>query len=132
VPPIELRKIAFDEFPPRLREEEPQKPSTKIRTQDDATSTDVARKRKTEPPALSKQLRGDLDSIALKALEKVRARRYGSPSDFAADIGRYLQDETVPRRRCVEPPPLPAWRCDPTDSLQRLATALIEGLQRTS
>ena len=95
VPPIELRKIAFDEFLRRLREEDPQKPSTKIRTQDEATSTDIARKRQTEPPALSKQMRGDLDSIALKALEKDRARRYGSPSDFAADIGRYLQNEPV-------------------------------------
>jgi eukaryotic-like serine/threonine-protein kinase len=95
VPPLELRKIALDEFLRRLREEDPQKPSTKIRTQDEATSTDVARKRQTEPPALSRQLRGDLDLIALKALEKNRARRYGSPSDFAADIGRYLENEPV-------------------------------------
>ena len=72
MPPIELRKIAFEEFLRRLREEEPPKPSTKIRTQDHATSTDVARKRQTEPPALAKQMRGDLDSIALKALEKDR------------------------------------------------------------
>jgi non-specific serine/threonine protein kinase/serine/threonine-protein kinase len=95
VPPIELRKIAFDEFLRRLRDEDPRKPSTRIRTQDEAASTDVARKRRTEPPALSRQLRGDLDTIALKALEKDRARRYGSPSDFAADIGRYLQNEPV-------------------------------------
>jgi tetratricopeptide (TPR) repeat protein len=94
-PPIELRKIAFDEFLRRLREEDPQKPSTKIRTQDAAGSTDLARKRQTEPPALARQMRGDLDSIALKALEKDRARRYGSPSDFAADIGRYLNNEPV-------------------------------------
>jgi eukaryotic-like serine/threonine-protein kinase len=40
-------------------------------------------------------MRGDLDSIALKALEKDRARRYGSPSDFAADIGRHLNNEAV-------------------------------------
>ncbi len=40
-------------------------------------------------------MRGDLDSIALKALEKDRSRRYGSPSDFAADIGRYLKNEAV-------------------------------------
>ena len=40
-------------------------------------------------------MRGDLDAIALKALEKERSRRYGSPSDFAADIGRYLKNETV-------------------------------------
>lgn len=95
VPPIELRKIAFDEFLRRLWEEEPPKPSTKIRTQDPATSTELARKRQIEPLTLAKQVRGDLDSIALKALEKDRSRRYGSPSDFAADIGRYLKNEAV-------------------------------------
>jgi non-specific serine/threonine protein kinase/serine/threonine-protein kinase len=95
VPPLELRRIAFEEFLRRLREEEPSKPSTKIRTQDSATSTEVARNRKTQPLALAKQMRGDLDSIALKALEKERARRYGSPSEFADDIGRYLKNEAV-------------------------------------
>jgi serine/threonine protein kinase len=95
VPPLDLRKIAFDEFLRRLREEEPPKPSTKIRTQDLATSTDLARKRQTEPQSLAKQVRGDLDSIALKALEKDRSQRYGSPSDLAADVARYLNDEAV-------------------------------------
>jgi tetratricopeptide (TPR) repeat protein len=95
MPPIELRKVALDEFLRRLREDEPPKPSTKIRTQDHATSTEVAAKRHTEPPALAKQIRGDLDSIALKALEKDRSRRYGSPSDFGADIERYLRNDPV-------------------------------------
>jgi eukaryotic-like serine/threonine-protein kinase len=94
-PPIEVRRITFEEFLRRLREEEPLKPSTKIRTLDAATSTEMARKRQTDPVALAKQVRGDLDSIALKALEKDRARRYGSPSDLAADIGRYLNHEPV-------------------------------------
>ncbi len=105
VPPIDLRKIALDEFLRRLREEEPPKPSTKIRTQDQATSTDVARKRQTEPLALARLIRGDLDSIALKALEKDRSRRYGSPSDLAADIGRYLKNEAV-----LAVPPSAAYR----------------------
>ena len=94
-PPIDLRKVALDEFLRRLREEEPSKPSTKVRAQDPATSTDVARKRHTEPLTLVRQMRGDLDSIALKALEKDRSRRYGSPSDFAADVGRCLRNEAV-------------------------------------
>jgi tetratricopeptide (TPR) repeat protein len=94
-PPLELRKIAFEEFLRRLREEEPPKPSTRIRTQDPTTSTEVAHKRKTEPIALAKEMRGDLDSIALKTLEKERARRYGSPAELAADIGRYLRNEAV-------------------------------------
>ena len=95
VPPIDLRKIAFEEFLRRLREEEPPKPSTKIRTQDPATSSELAHKRHTEPLTLAKQIRGDLDSIALKALEKDRSRRYGSSSELAADIGRYLRNEAV-------------------------------------
>src|SRR5215469_5481679 len=92
-PPLQLREIAFEEFLRRLREEEPPKPSTKIRTQDRATSVELARRRQTEPLELAKLVRGDLDSIALKALEKERSRRYGSPSDFAADIARYLKSE---------------------------------------
>jgi len=104
-PPLDLRKIAFEEFLRRLREEEPPKPSTKVRTQDPATSTEMARKRQTEPQALARQIRGDLDSIALKALEKDRSRRYGSPSDFAADIGRYLKNEPV-----LAVPPSAAYR----------------------
>ena len=94
-PPIELHKIAFDEFLRRLREDDPPKPSTKFRTQDPATSTDLARKRHTEPPALTKQLQGDLDAITLRALEKERSRRYATPTELAADIGRYLRDEPV-------------------------------------
>jgi serine/threonine protein kinase/tetratricopeptide (TPR) repeat protein len=95
VPPIELRKIAFEEFLRRLREQEPPKPSTKIRTQEPTTVSELARNRQREPRALVKELRGDLDSIALKAIEKDRLRRYSSPSDLAADIGRYLNNQAV-------------------------------------
>jgi serine/threonine protein kinase/Flp pilus assembly protein TadD len=94
-PPIELRKIAFDEYLRRLRDEDPPKPSTKIRTQDAATTTELARRRQTEPATLVKEVGGDLDSIALKALEKDRSRRYGSAEGFAADIARYLRNEAV-------------------------------------
>jgi eukaryotic-like serine/threonine-protein kinase len=55
----------------------------------------VARKRQTDPAALARQLRGELDSIALKALEKERSRRYPSVSELGADINRYLNNETV-------------------------------------
>jgi eukaryotic-like serine/threonine-protein kinase len=105
VPPIQLRRVAFEEFLRRLREDEPAKPSTKIRTQDQATSTDVARKRQSEPLTLYKQMRGELDSVALKALEKDRSRRYGSPSDFAADVARYLNNDAV-----LAVPPSAAYR----------------------
>ena len=94
-PPRDLRGMAFDEFLRRLREDDPPKPSTRLRRLDPAASMEVARERHTEPRALAKQIRGDLDSIVLKALEKDRSRRYGSPSDLAADIGRYLRNEAV-------------------------------------
>ena len=95
VPPLNLRRIAFEELLRRLREEEPPKPSTRVRTQDLAASKDVARNRHTEPLELAKEIRGDLDSIALKALEKEKTGRYGSPSALAADIRRHLNNEAV-------------------------------------
>jgi len=116
-PPIELRKIALDEFLRRLREEDPPKPSTRISTQDRALSTELARKRHTEPHALAKQMRGDLDSIALKALEKDRSRRYDSTSDLAADIRRYLNNEAV-----LAVPPSAAYRA--RKFMRRYRTAL--------
>ncbi len=119
-PPLDLRKIAFEEFLRRLREEEPPKPSTKVRTQDHATSTEVARKRQTEPVALLKQIRGDLDSIALKALEKDRSRRYSSASDFAADIRRYLNNEPV-----IAVPPSAAYRARKFARRYRVALATV-------
>jgi eukaryotic-like serine/threonine-protein kinase len=94
-PPLDLRGIAFDELLRRLRENDSPKPSNRLRRLDPATLTEVARKRRSEPRALVRQIRGDLDAIALKALEKDRSRRYGSPADLAADIGRYLRHEGV-------------------------------------
>jgi tetratricopeptide (TPR) repeat protein len=82
VRPLELHGLPFDEMLRRLREDEPPPPSTKAR-----------------------QLRGDLDAIVLKALEKDRSRRYGSPSDLAADIERYLRNEAV-----LAVPPSAAYR----------------------
>lgn len=93
--PLDLRAVGLEEFLRRLREEDLPKPSTKVSAHDRSTSTEVARKRQSEPHALAKQLRGELDSIALKALEKDRRHRYASPSDFAADINRYLNHEAV-------------------------------------
>jgi serine/threonine protein kinase len=93
--PLELHAVGMEEFLRKLREEDMPKPSTKISTRAPSTSTEVARRRQTEPLALARQLRGELDSIALKALEKERRHRYASASEFAADIKRYLNHETV-------------------------------------
>ena len=90
----QMRTFTFHELLRRLREDEAPGRVPSSALSGDQTLT-AAHSRQTEPGALRKQLRGDLDSIALKALEKDRARRYGSPSEFAADIQRYLRDEPV-------------------------------------
>jgi len=87
----------LDELLRRLREEEPPRPSTKV-TADRDTSAATAEARGTEPKHLVSLLRGDLDWITMKALEKDRARRYGAPSELAADIRRYLNHEPVVAR----------------------------------
>jgi non-specific serine/threonine protein kinase/serine/threonine-protein kinase len=92
--PLDYRKLAFHEVLRKLREEDAPRPSTKLRTLGEESVT-VAKSRRTEPGTLSRQLRGDLDSITLKALEKDRVHRYGAPSDLAADIERYLRNEPV-------------------------------------
>jgi len=91
------QKQALDELLRKLREEEPPRPSTKVGADHD-TSAETAEARGTEPKQLVSTLRGDLDWITMKALEKDRARRYGAPSELAADIRRYLNHEPVVAR----------------------------------
>lgn len=90
----EWKNKPLDEILRRLREEEPPAPSTKVSADCDASST-AAEARGTEAKRLITTLRGDLDWITMKALEKERSRRYASPSDFATDIRRYLNNEAV-------------------------------------
>ncbi len=89
-----LRQAAYDELLRIIREEEPPKPSTRISTLGDKSDT-ISAHRKTDPSHLSKFLRGDLDWIVMKALEKDRRRRYETASGFAEDVQRYLNDEPV-------------------------------------
>jgi serine/threonine protein kinase/Tfp pilus assembly protein PilF len=90
----ELREAGFDEMRRRIREEEPTRPSTKISSMG-ADSQTAARNRRTNVPALKRELRGDLDWITMKALEKGRSRRYGSCAELAADVERFLRKEPV-------------------------------------
>jgi eukaryotic-like serine/threonine-protein kinase len=90
-------KPSLEEWLRQLREEEPPNPSTKV-SGDKDTSSATAGARRTEPKQLISQLRGDLDWIAMKALERDRARRYATPSEMAADLRRYLNDEAVMAR----------------------------------
>jgi eukaryotic-like serine/threonine-protein kinase len=91
------QKQPLDELLRKLREEEPPSPSHKVSAGRD-TSAATAAARGTEPRQLVSLLRGDLDWIAMKALEKDRARRYGAPSELAADLRRYLSHEPVVAR----------------------------------
>ena len=92
--PQELREVGFEAMLRKIRETDPPRPSTKVRSLGNDSNIS-AEQRKEEPRTLERRLRGDLDWITMRALEKDKARRYGSPSDLAADIGRHLRDEPV-------------------------------------
>lgn len=100
----------------RLREVAPARPSVRVLAREDSSS--VAELRGAESTSLARLLRGDLDWITLKALEKERSRRYGSPSDLAADIGRHLNNEAV-----LAVPPSAAYRA--RKFARRYRTALV-------
>jgi eukaryotic-like serine/threonine-protein kinase len=87
----------LDEFLRRLREEEPPRASGKVSADRDSSAAS-ALARGVEPKQLVKLLRGDLDWITMKALERDRDRRYGTPSELAADLRRYLNHEPVVAR----------------------------------
>jgi serine/threonine protein kinase len=116
------RKQRFDEFLRRLREEDPPRPSTKLGMEKE-TSRATAEVRGTEPRQLVSLLLGDLDWITMKALEKDRARRYGTPSELAADIGRYLNHEPVVAR-----PASTGYRLRKYVRRHRVGVALAAGL----
>lgn len=104
-----LQKIALGELARFIREVEPPKPSTRLATLEQArpetpaappsgaggTLATLARSRSTAPEQLVKEVRGELDWLVMKALEKDRARRYETPSSLAEDIGRYLDGQPI-------------------------------------
>ncbi len=95
--PIERKRLkdsALDELLRVIREEEPPLPSTRL-SQSRELLPSVAAQRHTEPARLAKLLRGDLDWIVMKALEKDRSRRYDTASSLAHDIERYLDQKPV-------------------------------------
>src|SRR5205807_3825974 len=89
----DLEKAGMMEMLRVIREDEPSKPSTKLSTADGLPT--LAANRGTEPAKLTKLVRGELDWIVMKALEKDRNRRYETANGFAADVQRYLADEPV-------------------------------------
>ena len=90
----ELRRAGYLEIRRKLREDDPPRPSTRFSTLGDE-STDAAMHRGTDRSTLVRRLRGELDWIVMKALEKDPTRRYQSASEFAADLDRHLNDDPV-------------------------------------
>jgi WD40 repeat protein/serine/threonine protein kinase len=99
-----FKQAPYDEICRIIREEEPPRPSTRL-AQSTETLASISAHRHTEPAKLTNLVRGDLDWIVMKALEKDRNRRYETASAVAADVQRYLNDETV-----LACPPSPGYR----------------------
>jgi serine/threonine protein kinase/tetratricopeptide (TPR) repeat protein len=89
-----LRQAAFEEMLRIIREVEPPKPSTRLVASKEALAN-LAARRRTDPARLTKEVRGELDWIVMKALEKDRTRRYETASGLSRDVEHYLADEPV-------------------------------------
>jgi serine/threonine protein kinase/tetratricopeptide (TPR) repeat protein len=132
--PRQLRSAAFAEMQRIIREVEPPRPSTRLSTLADALPA-VAACRRTEPGRLGAIVRGDLDWIVMKALEKDRRRRYDTAADLGADVQRHLDREPV-----VAAPPGRTYRArkfvrrhrGPVVAGGLIACALIAGLAGTT
>jgi serine/threonine protein kinase len=94
----ELVKSGLDEMRRMLREQEPQRPSNILTTLHGTELRVTAEHRHEEPPELISLLKGDMDWIVMKALEKDRRRRYETANGLAMDIQRYLNNEPVMAR----------------------------------
>lgn len=120
-----LGTAAYDEMRRIIREEEPPKPSTRLSTLAAAAAATVSAGRNSDPRRLSQLIRGELDWIVMKSLEKDRKRRYESAGSLAGDVERYLRDEAV--HAC---PPTAAYRFRKfaRRNKRALTTAALAGL----
>src|SRR5262249_8984591 len=116
-----FRQAAFDEVRRIIREQEPPKPSTRLSSLG-ATRATVSAHRKADARQLHRALRGELDWIVMKALEKDRTRRYETAIGMARDIERYLHDEPV--EAC---PPSATYRSRKPARKHRAAMATLAG-----
>ena len=116
----ELLQAGLDEMRRRIREEEPMRPSTRLGTMVDADLTEIAQQRHSEPAKLTRFIRGDLDWIVMKCLEKDRTRRYETANGLATDIRRHLENEPV-----LACPPNAAYRFQKMVRRNKLAVAAV-------
>ena len=115
----ELLSASYDQMIKIIREAEPPRPSSSLNTLGEALSS-VAKHRQVEPGQLCKIIRGDLDWIVLKTLEKDRKRRYETANELAADIERHLGDEPV-----AASPPSAVYRMRKFVRRNRTAVAVV-------
>lgn len=101
----ELLQVGFDEMRRTIREKEPARPSTRLSTMVEGELTTAAKRRHTEAPKLINFVRGDLDWIVMKCLEKDRSQRYETANGLAMDLQRHLNSEPV-----IACPPSAAYR----------------------
>ncbi|PYK63460.1 MAG: hypothetical protein DME21_02865 [Verrucomicrobia bacterium] len=131
----DLLKQGLDGIRRTIREIEPPRPSTRLATLTDAQRTTVAKARSTDSVKLRSQLRGDLDWVVMKCLEKNRSRRYETANGLAMDLKRFLHNEPVVAR-----PPSATYRLEKLVRRNKLAfaagaivfLALIVGLGTTT
>ncbi len=109
-----------------IREKEPIRPSTRLGTMLEGELTTTAKHRHTDAPKLVHLLRGDLDWIVMKALEKDRARRYETANGLARDVERYMGDEPVVAR-----PPSKMYRFQKLARRNKLAFAAAGAVAAT-
>ena len=113
-----LLQAGLDEIRRIIREEEPPRPSARLSTLAQAEQIVIAKRQQSEPPKLLGMIRGDLDWIVMKCLEKDRTRRYETALGLAADVTRHLNHEAV--GAC---PPTVAYRLGRTIRRHRLVFA---------
>jgi eukaryotic-like serine/threonine-protein kinase len=116
-----LRQAGYAEILKRIKEEEPPKPSTRLSASGQALAS-IAARRRTEPAKLARLVRGELDWIVMKALEKDRTRRYETANGLARDVERYLHDEPV--EAC---PPSATYRLRKLARKHRVAMVTLAG-----
>ena len=115
----QLHRAAYEEICRIIRNEEPPRPSTRISTLGDQRDT-VAKSRGTDPSSLSRILRGDLDWIVMKCLEKDRTRRYETANALAVDVQRHLDGEPV-----LASPPSPLYRLRKLVARYKVAAVVV-------
>jgi tetratricopeptide (TPR) repeat protein len=129
-----MKEAAHAEILRMIKEDEPPKPSTRLSDSREALAS-ISANRHMEPAKLTKLVRGELDWIVMRTLEKDRNRRYETAGGFAADVQRYLNDETV--QAC---PPSAAYRLrkfvrrnkGPVAAVSLVVLALVFGMVGTT